>query len=149
MEFLTNLITKNDTLWTREYEEYVISILKSGQKKSRRDYYAHETYAISNLGNITKVVNKKDNRIFATKETVLAVIKEIHVAINHKGERKTHKKISESYANIPRKIVLEFIKQCERCVEKSHKKVSTGIVAKPITAKDFNDRGQVSKIISL
>ena len=122
----------------------MIQVLKSNTKKSRHDYYIHDSYAISSLGTITKIVSKKDNRLFATKDAVLGIIKEIHVAIGHKGERKTHKKILESYANVPRTIVLEFIKQCERCIEKSHKTVSTSIVVKPLTAKDFNDRGLVS-----
>lgn len=123
----------------------MINILKSGEKKLRKDYYILDKYAILNFGHTSKVINKKDNRIFVTKDSVLGIIKEVHTALTHKGERKTHKKIAESYANIPRKLVSEFIKQCERCVEKSHKKISSGIVVKPITAKDFNDRGQVSK----
>lgn len=120
MQLLQNIIEKNDTLWTREYEEYVINILKSGKKKSRKDYYILDKYAISNLGNIDKVVSKKDNWIFATKHSDLGIIEEVQLAVSHKGERKTHKKICECYANISRKIVLEFIKHCERCVEKSH-----------------------------
>ena len=44
---------------------------------------------------ITKVVNKKDNGIFATKDSVLAIIKKVHVAIGHKGERRIHKKFQK------------------------------------------------------
>lgn len=134
-------------MWTRDYKNKVIEILKTGQKRSSHEYYIHKNYSLSNLGKITKVMKTKDNCLFATKDSVLSIISDIHIAIGHKGERKTHKKILESYANIPRKIVLEFIKNCERCIEKSRKTVSKGIVVKPITAKDFHDRGQVSNVL--
>ena len=46
------------------------------------------------------------------------IVKDMHEAIGHKGERKTFKKIGEQYANIPLLLINQFISQCERCVEK-------------------------------
>ena len=49
----------------------------------------------------------------ATKEEVINVIFSMHIATDHGGEKKTHKKIQEKLANIPRYLVQGYIKRCE------------------------------------
>lgn len=91
---------------------------------------------------MTKVVLKSGERVIATRESVVTMIKDNHVSIGHKGEWKTHKKILENYSNVSRALVSEFIKNCERCVEKMRKKeITAGIVVKPILADFINERG--------
>ena len=126
MDPLISLIEENNLLWTEEYEKKVLKILtewETGVKRSRQEYHLHQKFVIVNLAGISKVSVKKDSRLMATKKNVLSIIKDIHVSIGHKGEKKTYKKICENYANITRKIVSEFIKQCERCAEKSKGKL--------------------------
>ena len=53
----------------------------------------------------------------------------------------------ETYGNISRKLVTEYIRTCERCVEKYRKEeISAGLVIKPILSKNFNDRAQIDLI---
>lgn len=82
----------------------------------------------------------------ATKDTAYSIIKDVHVSCGHKGDRSTHQKIRENYANISRNLVESYVRQCERCTEKLKKKENKGIVVRPITAKDFNDRSQVDLV---
>ena len=73
------------------------------------------------------------------------IIKDVHLAIGHAGQRKTYKKISENYANIPRKLVASFIQNCECRIEKCRKKEITAVI-KPIITEDFNERAQVDLV---
>lgn len=148
MEALNEIIEKSD-IWSAEQERNVIDILKNwkpGVSKDKTHYRVHDKYVIKSFAGIEKVVLKKNNLIMVNKESVFITIKNIHESCGHKGERKTHQKILETYANIPRKIVGDFIHQCERCVEKLRKKSSKGVVVKPILADDFNERGQVDLV---
>lgn len=149
MDVFQKLVDESSSLWSSEYESTVRNCLKNwvpGQRKSRNEYHIREKYALRKFAGIEKVVLKKDARLIATKENVLNIIRDYHVTNNHVGEKKTYLKICENYGNVSRKLVGEFIKQCERCVEKLRKKEKTGIVVRPILAKDFNCRGQVDLI---
>lgn len=149
MDSLCDLIEKSPLLWSAEYESEVKTCLHTwqrGTKKTRKEYHIYEKFALKSFAGIDKVISKKDSRLLATKENVLNIIKDIHVSCGHKGEKKTHQKVSENYSNISRKIVTEFIKQCERCVEKVRRKEKSGVVVRPILAKDFNERGQIDLV---
>ena len=54
----------------------------------------------------------------ATKETALYIVRDIHGSSGHEGQKKMHQKIMGNFANTPRKIVVGYIKQCKRSVEK-------------------------------
>ena len=83
---------------------------------------------------------KRRFAVMANKESCRNIIKDIHVAIEHEGERKTHQKIT-------RELVAAFIRECERCVEEGRKEERiAGLVMKPILSKDFNDRAQVDLV---
>lgn len=139
-------------MWTDEYEKYLINLLdnvEGGKKRNRQEYHIRSKYTISELAGVTKVSIKSDDNILytATKENALAIIKKIHTSIGHKGEKNTYKKIKEKYANILRTIISELISQCERCTEKLKKReIRPGLVIKPITVKDFNERVQVDLV---
>lgn len=78
---------------------------------------------MKNFAGVSRIALKDDDsRVFATKETVVSIIQNIHVSIGHKGLRKTHKKVALSYCNVSRAVVAEFVKNCIRCVEKMKKK---------------------------
>lgn len=70
---------------------------------------------MSRLGDYT--VTKMNGKFMATKG-VLTIIALTRTECGHGGEKKTYKKISEKYGNIPRTIIQQYIKRCERCVEK-------------------------------
>lgn len=147
---LTSAVQNCKMLWSAEYEQEVIDIIKNwctGKKKPRSHYHIRNTFALKELAGVTKVMYKKDERILATKETVISIIRDIHTAHGHKGERKTHKKICVNYSNISRNIVAKFIRQCERCVEKARRKeTGSGVVVKPIKVTNLNDRAQIDLV---
>jgi len=58
----------------------------------------------------------------ATTDALVPIVKDIHDALDHKGERKTHHKVQETYDNIPTTTVKNVIANCIRCAEKSKKK---------------------------
>ena len=72
--------------------------------------YLNDKFTVCELAGITKVVTKKAFKIKATKDKVLSIIEDVHKLAGHKGERKTHLKITENYANVPRAIISNFIK---------------------------------------
>ena len=118
MDGLKYLVENCASLWTAEYERKVINILKNweyGKRKEREEYHLREKYHIQNFTGIEKIILKRNSRIMATKESVIEIIKNVHESIGHKGERKTYQKICENYAKITRKIIEEYIRQCERC----------------------------------
>ena len=83
----------------------------------------------------------------ATKEEVINVIFSMHIATGHGGEKKTHKKIQDKFANNPRYLVQEYIKRCERCAEERRRReTASGVVIHPLTVKDLNERGQVDLV---
>lgn len=150
MENLHRAVQNFTSLLTGEEEQEILELLlnwKEGVRKEKKYYRYFQKYKIESIAGISKLVSKNDRLIFATKENVLDIIKSIHSAINHLGLKKTYAKISESYANIKRELVAEYLKQCERCIEKLRKKeVSSGVVVKPIISKNFNDRGQIDLV---
>lgn len=150
MENFFELVQTSATLLSNEEEKYIIDLLlnwKTGVRKEKKDYRSYEKFSIKSFAGISKLVSKDRGLVFATKENVEGIIKDIHTAINHRGLKKTYAKICENYANVNRNLVAEYIKQCETCVEKLRKKeVSKGVVVKPIISKDFNDRGQIDLV---
>lgn len=149
MDAVKELINKSKSLWTLEEERRVIEILKSwakGVRKDRRAYHLFENYTIQTFTGIEKIVTRKKNLVIATKENAFSVVHDMHNSCGQKGDRGTHKKIRENYANISRAIVEAYIRQCERCTEKLKKKENKGIVIRPILAKDFNERAQVDLV---
>lgn len=147
---LLELIEKSEKLWTLDEEKNVINVLRNwkiGVKKNNVDYRIHRKYVLKKFAGVVKVVTKKSNKIVATKESVLNIIKDLHEGKTiHKGQKKTYLVIKELYSNISREIVIEYVKQCERCVEKLRLKEKTGIVVRPIIATDFNQRGQIDLV---
>lgn len=149
MNIVQDLINKCSSIWTVEEEKRVIRALKDwkiGLKKERKDYHLFQNYIVQEFAGIERIVTKKKKKVVATKITALSIIRDVHVAGLHKGVRTTHEKIRENYSNISRKIVEAYIRQCERCTEKLKKKENKGIVIRPITANDFNDRVQVDLV---
>ena len=135
------------SLWTLDYEQKVINVLKAGKggkSLSRDSYHILKTYKLVTLGGVDKVAKKK---YMANKDEVINLIRTVHCETGHGGERKTHKKLLDLYCNIPRNLVHEYIQHCERCVEKRKKsETASGVVVKPLSAKDLNERGQVDII---
>ena len=146
---LTDIIESCTGLWSAEHEERVINVLKrgkTGQTLSREEYHILNSYTLVSIGGVHKVT-KMNGKYMATKEGVLTIIALTHTECGHGGEKKTYKKISEKYGNIPRTIIQQYIKRCERCVEKRRRKeTASGVVVRPLTAKDLNERGQVDLV---
>ncbi|XP_030765493.1 KRAB-A domain-containing protein 2-like [Sitophilus oryzae] len=138
----------NSKMWSEEYEKKVIRILQGCESvtKNREYYHIKSSFKLEKFAGITKICRKKDNKIMTTKTNAWQIIRDLHNACGHKGEKKTYKKVAEHYANIPMVIIKQFIEQCERCTEKTKKVYSTGIVVRPIINKDLNSRAQIDLI---
>jgi hypothetical protein len=129
---LQNIIKECASIWTANFEREVIALLNDKQtcvKRSRQAYHIRRKYCVTSLAGVTKVITKKDSRIMATKDNVIIILRDIHLSTGHEGKKKTYKNISVNFANIPRHIIGQYIKQCERCMQKLRKKeVGPGIV---------------------
>jgi hypothetical protein len=121
-QHLRNIINKCVSIWTVNFEREVIAVLNDKQtyvKRSRQAYHIRSKYCVTSLAGVTKVITKKDSHIMATKDNAITILHtHIHLSTGHKGEKNTYKNIGENFANIPRHIVGQYIKQCERCTEK-------------------------------
>ena len=146
---MEGIVAENQTIWDKNYEKYVIDVLrrgKTGRSLPREDYNILNVYSLVSIGSVTKVT-KRNGKYMATKEEVINVIFSMHIATGHGGEKKTHKKIQDKFANIPRYLVQEYIKRCERCAEKRRRReTASGVVIHPLTVKDLNERGQVDLV---
>ena len=146
---MEGIVAENQTIWDKNYEKYVIDVLrrgKTGRSLPRDDYNILNVYSLVSIGSVTKVT-KRNGKYMATKEEVINVIFSMHIATGHGGEKKTHKKIQDKFANIPRYLVQEYIKRCERCAEKRRRReTASGVVIHPLTVKDLNERGQVDLV---
>ena len=82
-----------------------------------------------------------------SKTKALNIISFAHQQTVHAGEKKTWLKISEQYDNITRDVVSEYIRLCDHCNEKCRKtETAKGVVVKPITVKDLNERAQIDLV---
>ncbi|XP_066965445.1 KRAB-A domain-containing protein 2-like [Macrobrachium rosenbergii] len=75
----------------------------------------------------------------ATKESVTGIIQQAHVNTGHGGEKTLgqHSKINCS----------QYILHCERCAEKRcRKETAVGVVVRPLSVSDLNERGQVDLV---
>ncbi|XP_064111328.1 KRAB-A domain-containing protein 2-like [Macrobrachium nipponense] len=88
--------------------------------------------------------------IFGEIETVKkknGIIQQAHINTGHGGEKKTYKEVCEQYGNIPRSIVSLYIVHCERCFEKLRRKeTAAGVVVRPLSVRNLNERGQVDLV---
>lgn len=81
-----------------------------------------------------------------TKSQVKTIITDIHVSLRHRGERKTHKKIMEMYANVENRMNRSC--QCHQSVREMHWKAEeegTGarFCDKALKSTSLNQIGQV------
>lgn len=152
MDSFDLLVRNTKAIWWREDEKKKIEILRNwdqlgSQKKSDEMYNLRKNYVIKEFAGVCKIVTKKEEKLMATKESVSDLIRDLHECGGHKGEKKTHKLITANYANVSRKLVTEYIKHCQRCVENMKKvEVTAGVVVRPILATYFNERGQVDLV---
>ena len=146
---MDDYVSDCSALWSSEYEKKVIDVLKrgkTGQSMPREEYHFLTKYSLVSMDGVDKVT-KKDGKYMVTKETVVELIRHAHTETLHGGEKKTHKKLLEKYANISRSLISSYISRCARCVEKrSRKETASGVVVKPLSARDLNERGQVDLV---
>ena len=109
-------------------------------------YHILKTYKLVSLGGVDKVA-KHNDKYMAHKEEVVSIIRTFHLETSYGGEKKTHRKLQDQYCNIPKSLVQEYIKHCDRCVEKRRKtETSSGVVVRSLSVADLNDRGQVDLV---
>ncbi|KAI6660088.1 KRAB-A domain-containing protein 2-like [Oopsacas minuta] len=141
---MEEIVAENQTLWDKNYEKYVVDVLrrgKTGKSLPRECYNILNVYSLVSIGSVAKVT-KRNGKCMATKEEVINIIFSMHIATGHGGE-----KIQDKFANILRYLVQEYIKRCKRCAEKrARRETASGVVIRPLTVKDLNERGQVDLV---
>lgn len=93
----------SSVVWTAEKDRNVILMLNGNWSgpKDRKYYHALKKFNLVELGGVRRVQRKRDKKLMAPVESFMTIIKDVHDAIEHKGETKTHKKLQETYSNIP------------------------------------------------
>lgn len=85
-------------------------------------------------------------KYFVILEDCFTIVHKIHLDTGHGRRDRMLKELEKSkYQNIPRVVVVEYLKLCKPCEEKG-KNPKKGMVVKPILSKEFNERGQVDLV---
>lgn len=85
-------------------------------------------------------------KYFVVLEECFPIVHKIHLDTGHGRRDRMLKELEKSkFQNIPRIVVVEYLKLCKPCEEKG-KNPKKGIVVKPILSKEFNERGQVDLV---
>ena len=82
----------------------------------------------------------------ATVDSHSSIIRGMHVAIGHRGEKKTHKKVHETYSNITLASVRSVIATCAQCAAKPKNYTNRNTIRHPISTRimaSLNSCGQV------
>lgn len=139
------------------YEKFLIETIAAEEKKKEKkpldslEKRRLARFCVMKIGEEEKLIAaliKTDGavRYFVTKEECYGILKKIHEDTGHGRRDRMLKELSVSkYANISRAVVMEFLKLCMPCEQKS-KNPKKGIVVKPIISNTFNERGQVDLI---
>ena len=116
--------------WTVDKDREAVQILKDDEttsmQKTQRYYHVRRNFELTILGDVERV-RRKGGGLMVPIEHMSGIVRDIHIACNHKGETKTHKKVQEQYANIPIAVVKQVILNCERCTEKAKKKSAKNV----------------------
>jgi len=135
-------------VWTEIKQVEAVAILSGDSvvPHDRRYYHVVQNFELVEIAGVRRIRRKRDQKLMAIDTEMTRVVRDVHVAIGHKGETKTHKKIQETYSNIPKSVVKQVIADCARCTEKSKKKCVRGVVVRPFLASALNDRGQIDLV---
>ena len=111
---MDSIIAECNTIWSEEYHQNVIRILREGKTGNRlesSEYHLLRKFKLVTLGGVDKVADIKNDRYMATKHVASLVITNAHAETGHGGEKVTFKQIKDQYHNIPMKVVKEYMKK--------------------------------------
>ena len=85
---MDKIIAECNTIWTEEYHQDAVRILKEGKNGSKLDhakYHVMKKYKLVSLGGVDKVADIKSGCYMATKQVALLVITNAHTETGHGG----------------------------------------------------------------
>lgn len=83
---------ETDSCWNESREMEAVKILAGEIEKDivgrRRYYHTRETFELIEIAGVRRVRRKVDQRLMATAENMKSIVRDVHVAVGHKGETK-------------------------------------------------------------
>jgi hypothetical protein len=159
-EYLANSKTKGkEKLFIEKqmYEEIKEVLLGSDLRDSKFQSWCKSEFTLLKSGNdyvVCKYLNRKSKDVLMKEgksteslpvlvlEDMYRVICQEHVKSIHSGQKTLYNKLRSKWSGIKKKIVEEFVNNCEICVLRRSSFKST-LAAKPIVASKFLSRVQV------
>lgn len=113
---------QSNQLWTTEQEKEALNILENKcSLKNRNYYYVKQNFQLKNFGGVKKVAKISNKKIMVTRQNVLSIISDVHIASGHRGEKRTHAILSLHFSNIPISLIKKYIMKCKKCSKKFKK----------------------------
>jgi hypothetical protein len=119
--------------------------------------WSRENFTLLNSGDniiVCRILNKKSKQALAkdgifvdslpvlTLENMYDVICKEHARSLHSGQKELFNRLKRKWAGVKRKLIEEFVNNCEICVPRRNSSKST-LAAKPIVTRKFLSRLQV------
>lgn len=111
----------------------------------KSDYRVIKRYDIQKVGSDFILISKSSDKALVFVEQMYDIINDAHQATQHGGRQVTLKHLKEKYWNITQELVTLFIEGCDNCQMK-RKKISKGMVVKPLVSNHMNSRCQIDLI---
>ena len=122
--------------------------MQSGARRTPAEYYWSKKYDVMSISDVDYLILKKDSPDSPTVRVPLEeyydILLDIHRQSGHGGRDKIQYQLKDRFI-IVRKAIDLFLSLCPIC-ESERNIPKKGIVTKPITSRDFNERGQVDLI---
>lgn len=130
------------------YIKRVLTAKEAGRKKSPAEYALLKRYDVARTGNGDILIkrNSVDPYVrYISDSEIFDVIYDAHVTVCHGGQKRTHRAVKETVANVTREQVAQFLSYCVICEEKRSIRKNTRVV-RPIRSGDYSERGQMDLI---
>ena len=119
--------------------------------KSHQSYYLLSKYEILQCGDVEKlIIHRKSNddtiQYYVHIEETFDVITRAYIATGHGGRDGMVKELGKKYASVTSDYIELFKSMCTDCQRNRVRRMTKGVVVRPILSKEFSARGQVDLI---
>ena len=122
---------------------------KTGRKKNPADYALLKRYDVATLGDGQTILIKKNSLDpyvrYIPVDEIFDRLYDAHVEVCHGGQKRTHREVKKTVANITREQVALFLSYCVICEERKTIKKRRRM-ERPIVSNEYGERGQVDLI---
>ena len=116
----------------------------SGGKVSGTVHNWIRRYEVRHIGD-EKLLYRRHGKRLAAFEEIFGIIHDHHIKLGHAGRDIMFKDVSESFDNVTREAITEYLSLCKECALKRGI-VRKGVLVQPIISKEMNSRCQVDLI---